>query len=733
MNIKYSHEFYGSDGVLNRFEILTADPAVEEEVLCSSNAFTLEYLNTRKLDTVRGAQATIRLLSTEVFEFVGLHTDNMQDFLVKFYREGVLCWMGWLDSELYREQLSDTPPYVVEFSAADFNVWERLKYRDSNEGSYTDIVPLITHLKRCLDKLGLPFQNLYIGCSTVPNGIEMAEGETVLHKIYIQSGNFYDEDNEPMTCREVVDSILKPYGLTLIQKGGDVYIYDLNTIYATYRRNLLVDSGTGTLLADEQGRVVVFGESFGVVEMKRYILSDLSYIGCSEVHTFVAKLNKNLFADVGGDYGFEPMINNVTITSSIYADSSLFDEEVTTDTLTGKTTIVDTADYRLDSYTADENYEALEGVYYAYLDKGNTSTNIGYRLIYDNDPAEVEPVLRVETTQYLLSTSSDPSVRIKVGAYANTRVNPFDNTEVTDIPASQRECLALICNLYAVDGEGNKTAFFANVGEDIPYGWISPDRYEEGALRLIYSDKDIKGSDILNKNIINNHVLSGYAGFLELRDKEYQSGLLIPLNMADYWPEMWVPVNGKLVFEITNKSYIGKSGVIGSPAPKNKVKEILINDVSMSLCDHEGNELNMDDFEFKSYINRNVKSDFPAIELKCISANEEGLPIGKGNMLVKNNESYVLHTSFTRAEQTDILERLLMVTIHSNYTRKNQMFSTTIKMTTVNPLGTITYPGILTGQFLITGCLYDFSSATVTINAVEYSQDVDQLSAIPYE
>lgn len=158
MNIAYYYEFRGLDNVLNRVEILTNNSVTAKEVTGTGTPFVLTYSDAKKLDPVQGAGATIGLVSHEVFEFVSLHTDDMQGYMIKMYRAGKLYWVGWLDPELYEEQLSDYPPYPVEFTAADFNVLERLKYKDENDANYTDIVSMKEHLKRCLSALALPFE-----------------------------------------------------------------------------------------------------------------------------------------------------------------------------------------------------------------------------------------------------------------------------------------------------------------------------------------------------------------------------------------------------------------------------------------------------------------------------------------------------------------------------------------------------------------------------------------------
>ena len=148
MNVKYYYEFKGFDNILNRVEILTKDTVKVEEIKATDVPFVLQYGDVKKLTPLQGSGATLSLISTTIFQFDNLHTDNMQDYLVKFYRGGSLYWMGWLDPELYEENLALYPPYTVEFTAADFNILERLKFTSDTEARYTDVQPMITQLKR---------------------------------------------------------------------------------------------------------------------------------------------------------------------------------------------------------------------------------------------------------------------------------------------------------------------------------------------------------------------------------------------------------------------------------------------------------------------------------------------------------------------------------------------------------------------------------------------------------
>lgn len=683
MNIAYYYEFRGLDNVLNRVEILTNNSVTAKEVTGTGTPFVLTYSDAKKLDPVQGAGATIGLVSHEVFEFVSLHTDDMQGYMIKMYRAGKLYWVGWLDPELYEEQLSDYPPYPVEFTAADFNVLERLKYKDENDANYTDIVSMKEHLKRCLSALALPFEKIYIGCSTTAEGITLSDSETVLDKLYVMSANFYDEENEPMSCREVIECILRPFGLMMVQRDSNIYIYDYNTI--------------------EDG-----------LPMKCYNYANWMYEGLQ-----TPEYNREDLSDIGfmsteGSYGFEEMKNNVTITSSIYAEQSLIDETVQETGLEGKVASLDKDSYTEEHYSkcAGWNYNdfillkskkkesAILGANLAYTGKENISNNVWFQ----NNSGLIIP-----STKFFL--------RLKCRAYINTKNDPFDNDEKVDTPEESMR-MQLFYKLILIRDGKNIMCYNGKNWEYVP---------ESGAIKygemIFLNNGNWRDSRVLNQWLTNSEVYwTGLAQPVTIIDKEkdFQSGVKIPIP----------PESGILKLVISYAIIDANSRI---PSVLKEVKNLIIDNVVLELEDLDGNSVSTDDYEFKSYVNKKVKSDLDEIKLKCISANEEKAPIGKANILKKVDSGFTFQLSYTRAGQTNILERLLMCTIHSNYSQKHGQFGCKLHLKGNPIMGYVTYNKFLKGNFLVTGAELNFRRATMTLSCVGFSKDVAKLSDIPYD
>lgn len=241
-NVKYYYTFKSLNENKFKVEILTEATGVTTptEIIGAATPCVLEFPTYKKLDIIRVSGATLRLISTEMFKFLDLGTDNIQEYKVIIYKNDNVYWAGWLDSELYNENLSEYENYEVEFTASDFNVCERIKFVDDNGNNYTGISTLFDVLLRCLNKLKLTNTiNISISTSSTQFGLE--ENETILHKLFIQNQNFYDEKNEAMNIKEVIENVLQAFGLILIQINNEIFVYDINSIKNNLQTKKYID------------------------------------------------------------------------------------------------------------------------------------------------------------------------------------------------------------------------------------------------------------------------------------------------------------------------------------------------------------------------------------------------------------------------------------------------------------------------------------------------------------
>ena len=700
--VKVFYSFKDVHEVAYRVEVLDGVDCVASEVVGSVTPLVIDYDTKDKLDMVRSSGVTLGMISEVMFALQSLYTDNMQQYVVRVLRADELFWLGYLDSELYEEDFSEFDRYEVSFTGADFNVLDRLKFVDAGDKRYGDIVPLITVLKRCFERLGLPFEKLFIGCTTSPDGVELGVGETALHKLFIQSSNFYDEDNEPMSCREVVEAVLQPFGLMLLQRDGDVYIYDYNAL--------------------------VKG-----VKFKRYNFSSFVYEGDAVVDCALGAVR---FAGTGSTMGFEPLINNVEVTSSLYAALPVIGEDVSKERLSDSTGVVEN-----DMYTKEEFKACVmvggSGRYVVYTKKESNSTLVGARMPYDYAPAVVAPLFAVKSGAYLIGSDAGYRLSIKADVYVNTKENPFDMNDNTDMD-NRLQLGELFCNLYMCDELGNRIAYYDNIGV-FSFGWmaIPAGGVPQGMCCLRYCNQMIKDTYIANSWVTNSNLLTAYVGGgfpTSVSELNSGAGLIVSLRSI-----FTGKMSGRVELEVTNKFNLTNPFLIGGAEdsfhyPKDKVVDILINNFEINIVDDTLTPVNVDDAVFKSYINRRVSADYKGVNLVICSANEDGVPVGRGNLLVRDGAAYALQLSYSRNGKKGCLEELLMGTIFSNYIKSNVKIGADIDFVG-NPMMRFgTKFGVLSDRYIqVDGCSIDCGAAITNIDVSEFSADVVNASDIPYE
>lgn len=81
--------------------------------------------------------------------------------------------------------------------------------------------------------MGLPYSKINIIADLKESGTYPAVSENFLQYLVVNYANFYDEDGKPMSCREVLETMLKPFGLTFISNMDELYIIDRERLALT--------------------------------------------------------------------------------------------------------------------------------------------------------------------------------------------------------------------------------------------------------------------------------------------------------------------------------------------------------------------------------------------------------------------------------------------------------------------------------------------------------------------
>lgn len=203
-------------------ELESAPAVVGQLEFPGKEPLLIEWPETSKEEVVCGSTATLKVISPGDRTYAGLYTIEAGRIGVRIEREGSLYWMGTLDPEFYEEPYTSYEDYEVTLTFSDFGILERLKYNLSGMQTLESIVS--DALVRA--KIDEDLDESLI--STLRPG---GYGRLSLASLSVRSENFTDEDGEVSDLREVVEGVLQPLGLRLVQRGGKVWVYDLNGLY----------------------------------------------------------------------------------------------------------------------------------------------------------------------------------------------------------------------------------------------------------------------------------------------------------------------------------------------------------------------------------------------------------------------------------------------------------------------------------------------------------------------
>lgn len=222
MGKRYTGGFYSVANTLYRVEIWQEGyGGAATGVAFGESPVTIEWQEVDKLEPVMSSSAKLQLFSDSDRQFVDLYTIKAGSVRMDVYRSGSLYWSGTLDPELYEEPFAYKDGYVVSLSFADFAILDRLNY---TLGGFRTLRQLFTHL---VESSGFRHNGIFYYIGT---RLFNTSSETLIDAIAVQSQNFYDEDGDAMSLREVLDETLRPFALHLVQKGGNIYLYDTDTL-----------------------------------------------------------------------------------------------------------------------------------------------------------------------------------------------------------------------------------------------------------------------------------------------------------------------------------------------------------------------------------------------------------------------------------------------------------------------------------------------------------------------
>lgn len=223
--LRYAGEFLSRAGVTWRVEILQeaaqAFASVGALTFEAREPLLIEWRRTDKEAVICGSTATIRIESPTDRAYEDLYTIEVGAIRMDVYRNGFLYWSGALDPEFYEEPYERKANYPVQLTFSDFGILDRLKY------NLADMQTVYAVVSDALARSTVNYTSIDQSLITSYLG----NTKLTLGGLRVRSDNFYDEDGEASSLKDVIEGIFLPLGLRMIQRNGRIWVYDLNGAY----------------------------------------------------------------------------------------------------------------------------------------------------------------------------------------------------------------------------------------------------------------------------------------------------------------------------------------------------------------------------------------------------------------------------------------------------------------------------------------------------------------------
>ncbi|MCR5038052.1 MAG: hypothetical protein K6A94_01780 [Bacteroidales bacterium] len=219
--IAYTTQFHSLKNVLWKIDIYINDYVGRpvEIKLDGDEPCVIEWPETDKMDVVQSSTCTLRVSNESDRQMVQLM--NNIDAGCMVWRDGKPYWAGHLDDSIYEEPYSFKTGYVTELTFSDFGLLNRRPFTLTGKHSVWDIL---------LDILA----PTGFGNGTVGYAYSLLNPSThqpiQLYNLYINTDRFKKDSEsfgEMTTKREVLEDVLRPFGLRIMQKNGLICIYDI--------------------------------------------------------------------------------------------------------------------------------------------------------------------------------------------------------------------------------------------------------------------------------------------------------------------------------------------------------------------------------------------------------------------------------------------------------------------------------------------------------------------------
>lgn len=172
----------------------------------------------------RFSTATIRVVGNDYLQ--SLYSTGYQQYRVNFKQGGRVVWTGFITPELYTQDYTSTLFDLEIQCVSAMSALEYIKYKEI--GEKRAFVSLWDLLKKCVTESRGSYSSVYVPHVYAASAADYNTSANVLQTMTVSEQNFFDEDDEPMTLKEVLEEVCKLLNWTCADWRGDLYFVDVD-------------------------------------------------------------------------------------------------------------------------------------------------------------------------------------------------------------------------------------------------------------------------------------------------------------------------------------------------------------------------------------------------------------------------------------------------------------------------------------------------------------------------
>lgn len=186
-----------------------------------------------KIDVLSGSGATIEILVERYGLLEELYTTDEREYQVNHYIDGQLNWRGYHMADIYHEPLVAVPFHATVEAYDGIGGLDNMPYLSQSGERFYGRARSIDIIFRCLRLLDLELP-VWLAINVWEDTMDL--NVEPLSQSYADQSGYYNEENEPLSCKEVLVRILKPYNACIRQAKGTLHILRYEEAKGPYRR-----------------------------------------------------------------------------------------------------------------------------------------------------------------------------------------------------------------------------------------------------------------------------------------------------------------------------------------------------------------------------------------------------------------------------------------------------------------------------------------------------------------